>query len=183
MPPEVEVAQPPIKNAINKITLLVASVIIGIFISTSALFSGLLDVLTTRLTDAENMNDFTTGRVGVWEMYIKEIFSNIKILFIGKGFVNIKVNGRAAHNTLLQSIYQFGIIGTPFLMYWYKEFLKEFWDKTIKNTAKLEKLIIIIGCFAPWLALDILFFDEFLLIPWFACVAIAHKKDSLKKQP
>lgn len=156
-----------------KITLLVSVVLLTVLIATSALFGDLIEVVLTRFSYSSNLESFTTGRTLLWQSYIEEILSNVKIFFLGKGFTNVKVNDRASHNTLLQIYFQFGFLGVPFLAYWIVSFFYGAYYKGQKRKKQtLELLIIAVGSFLPWLAIDALFFDEFFLLQWYMFSAI-----------
>ena len=156
-----------------KVALLAFLTCTVIFIATSAMFGDLIEVIMTRFSYANNMDSFTTGRTQLWKNYIYEILSNIKVFFMGKGFTNLKVNGRASHNTIIQIFYQFGILGVPVIVYWIGCFFQEMQNINNQRTRFDIKLFIVgIGTFLPWLAIDALFFDEFFLFQMYMCLAI-----------
>lgn len=156
-----------------KITLLVGVALLAVFVATSALFGDLIDVVVTRFSYASDLESFTTGRVNLWGSYIEEILGDIKIFFIGKGFTNVKVNGRGSHNTLIQILFQFGFVGIPFLVYWIASFLRGASRKGFRKKVNFPELLIIaVGTFLPWFAIDALFFDEFFLLQWYMFSAI-----------
>lgn len=160
-----------------KVTLMVfLSLGVG-FIATSALFSELIEVIVMRFSFANDLNSFTTGRIRLWDSYIKEIMGNAKVFFFGKGFTDVKVNGRASHNTIIQIFYQFGLIGAPMLLYWVVCFFREA-SQTGQQRRKpwLRILIIAIGSFIPWMAIDVLFADEFFLLQWYMLIALKYIK-------
>lgn len=153
----------------RKILIITCSVLVLVFIATSALFSGLIDVMLTRFAYSKDFSSFTTGRVELWLRYYEEIFSSAKILLLGKGFTNVKVDERAPHNTIIQAVFQFGIIGVIVLIGW----CAGFYERVRKGSVPFKKrflntCLLIAGVYVPWLALDILFFDEFFLLQWYA---------------
>lgn len=158
-----------------KMIFLVGLSAVIVFVTTSTLFQGLIEVIVTRFSSADDLDSLTTGRIGLWESYIGEIVGNVKVFFLGRGFTNIKVNGRGSHNTILQMFYQFGLLGTPILVYWIGCFYKPDY-KITKNTSKfdLKAWIIAIGAFAPWMAIDALFFDEFFLLQAYVYMALQN---------
>ena len=156
-----------------KITLLIGIILLAVFVVTSAAFSELIDIVVTRFANTRDLSTFTTGRTELWQTYLEEIMGNAKIFFLGKGFTNVKVNDRASHNTLLQSYFQFGFLGVPFLVYWIVSFFRGAHYKGQRRKRQtLELLIIALGSFLPWLAIDALFFDEFFLLQWYMFSAI-----------
>ena len=156
-----------------KITLLVGAGLITVFIATSALFGDLIEVMLTRFSYSSDLESFTTGRTELWKNYLEEILGNAKIFFLGKGFTNVKVAGRASHNTLIQCVFQFGFLGVPVLAYWVISF---FGGTSLRRLRRhrtvLEGLMVLVGTFAPWMAIDALFFDEFFLLQWYVFSAL-----------
>ena len=61
-------------------------------------------------------NDVFTGRLGIWESYLKLIFTNPKILLFGNGLSTISNYGKGAHNTYLEALYYLGIVGSGILV-------------------------------------------------------------------
>lgn len=156
-----------------KVVLLAFLTCTVIFIATSTIFSDLIVVIMTRFSYTSNMDSFTTGRTQLWQNYISEILSNMKVFFLGKGFTNIIVNGRASHNTIIQIFYQFGILGVPVIAYWIMCFFKEMRNVNNQRTRfNITLFMVGIGAFLPWLAIDALFFDEFFLFQMYMCLAI-----------
>lgn len=151
-----------------KVTLLVGIGLLAVFVATSAIFGELINIVVTRFSYSKDLESFTTGRIGLWESYFKEILGNAKIFFFGKGFTNVKVNDRASHNTVIQSFFQFGFVGVPFLVYWIVSFFRGgFYKGRRKKPCALELLIVGVGTFLPWFAIDAMFFDEFFLLQWY----------------
>lgn len=153
-----------------KLFLLIGLFAVAVYIATSALFSTLIEVLLTRFSFTKDLESFTTGRTTLWGNYIKELFSNAKVFFLGRGFANVKINDRASHSTIIQLFYQFGLIGLPVLIYWIVCFFRE--TNRTPEKIDLKKTIVIIGAILPWLAIDALFFDEFFLLQWYILVAL-----------
>lgn len=163
-----------------KIVLVACMIWAVIYISTSVLFKSLIDVIITRFLFTRNLNSFTTGRIGLWKSYFEAILSDLKIFFLGKGLTNIKVNGRGSHNSIIQIFYQLGLLGSPVLFYWIACFNREVMTTEKKQkTFALSHLMVFVGVVIPWLAIDILFFDEFFLLQWYMMFAFAQT-DSLK---
>lgn len=160
-----------------KVILLISIIVVTVFVATSALFGELIEVVRTRFSYANDLNSFTTGRLGLWESYFQEIWGNVKIFFLGKGFTNVKVNGRASHNTLIQAFFQFGFLGLPFLVYWIVSFFKgASYKGSRKHQSVLEAWIVAVGIFMPWIAIDALFFDEFFLLQWYMFSIVQQMK-------
>lgn len=148
-----------------KLLLALAIVLAISFIATSELFRDLIAVMETRFSFRSNISDFTTGRTDLWENYVEELVRDWKTLVLGKGFTNIKIGGKSTHNTLLQMLFQFGMVGMPLLLGWSVFFFRDTPPKPDgAQKQPLYILLLVIGAFAPWLAIDALFFDEFFLL-------------------
>lgn len=152
-----------------KLMLIVTTVVLGIYILSSAVFRDLLEVFENRFSHSNDLNTLTTGRVELWLNYVVELFGSAKIMFLGKGFTNVKVGGEAAHNTLLQLFFQLGLTGAVFLIYWIVCFLQD--GPSTQNEKIPGMLAVVIGVYLPWMAIDMLFFDDFFLLQWYLFVA------------
>ena len=59
------------------------------------------------------------------------------------------------------------------LFAWMASYARTLLDGTRIRWDTLSQLCILaVGAFGPWMALDLLFFDDFFLIPVYVCVAI-----------
>jgi len=137
------------------------------------LSSAMFDTVLSRFVGATNMSALTTGRTDLWVNYLRELGDNPMMLLFGNGYTDVTVGGRAAHNTLIQLLYQFGVVGYIFLIGWFVCFIRTLLNGMRIHRARLTQLaILFIGAFGPWMALDYLFFDEFFLFPIYLCAAI-----------
>lgn len=137
----------------------------------AGLLNGLVDTMLLRFLRAGNLADLTTGRTELWRNYLSAITADPKLLLFGKGFTNVKLDGRGSHNTLLQLIYQFGLVGSWLLLLWQLALCRRFWGGEKLRCGNGSFSAILIGVFLPWMAIDILFFDEFFLMPAYAMAA------------
>ena len=146
-------------------------VLIGIVAAALVMLSSsgvqeLLRILDTRFSFAANASQITTGRTELWKMYIREIANNPVLLMTGEGYTPVTINGRASHNTILQGFFQFGLICFPVLIYWMVQMMKDIRkNRNTESASPLTYLLLLGGVMLPWLSLDILFFDEFFLLP------------------
>jgi len=169
-----------------KVIMLIAIILAAVVIATSALFGELIEVLATRFSFSNDLDSFTTGRTALWISYVKEILNNVKLFFLGEGFTSVRVNDRASHNSLLQTFYQFGFLGAPFLAVWVGTFYRDASTRGYKRRrTTLEQVIIATGVFMPWLAIDILFFDDFFLLQWymFSAVQMLRREQAVDSVP
>lgn len=144
----------------------------GIFIS-SSVFKELLQIIDDRFAYAANVSQLTTGRTDIWKNYINEFLENIDVTLLGEGYSPVIIKGRASHNTVIQGVFQFGLIGLPLIAAWMYFFLKDIF-KSAENTKTDWKYaeLMCVGTVLPWMSLDILFFDEFFLVSLYAAVGI-----------
>lgn len=153
-------------------------VLVILVVATSALFGDLLEVVLTRFSYSKDMDSFTTGRTDLWMMYLEELVGDAKVFFLGKGFTNIKVEGRGSHNTLIQAFFQFGFIGVPVLVYWIISFFRGGSRQgRRKRISRSEAMTIIVAALIPWVAIDALFFDEFFLLQWYVFCALQQLRN------
>lgn len=144
----------------------------GIFLS-SSVFKELLQIIDDRFAYAANVSQLTTGRTDIWKNYINEFLENIDVTLLGEGYSPVIIKGRASHNTVIQGVFQFGLIGLPLIAAWMYFFLKDIF-KSAENTKTDWKYaaLMCVGTVLPWMSLDILFFDEFFLVSLYAAVGI-----------
>ncbi len=165
----------------SKLMMLLALGVGAVFVLSSILFTDLIDMMVGRFFGANagsNISDFTTGRTEIWISYFRAFEDDPMLLFFGKGFTDALINGRASHNIIIQSIYQFGLVGTGLLFIWLGAYMKSMLDHIhIKASGIVQAVLIIVGTFGTWLAIDHLMFDEFFLFPFFAFVGIKYVSD------
>ena len=156
-----------------KTLLIVCSALAVLVLTASAVIGEMIEVIMTRFSSANDLSGFTTGRTDLWRNYLRELVHDKKLLLLGSGFTKTIIYGKASHSTPLQALFQFGLLGVPLLVMWIVGFFQSGWISG-RNAKKqtVYWLIFLTGTFFPWLALDILFFDEFFLLQWFAFVAL-----------
>ena len=151
---------------LGKFSLLLGILCAGIVILTSVAFQELFKILNFRFSYASNLSQLTTGRTELWSNYLKELFRNVPLLLHGEGYSQVVLDGRASHNTLIQLVYQFGLYGSVVLTAWEYLLLLHYSGGLIrKKGLLLPGCLLLAGIALPWLSLDILFFDEFFLLP------------------
>ena len=158
-------------KSIVKVTLLLAAFVAG----TIALSSDILAAVGIRFSEAKTVSDLTTGRSEIWKLYLDAIVQDGKMLLIGQGFTNIKLDGHSAHNTVIQMLYQFGILGSVPMILWIRCFVQNALS-AYKRKAKspLCVVLLLLGTIGPWMSVDILFFDEFFLLLFYVCVGVGY---------
>ena len=155
---------------------MIALVIISVYIFFSMPQVGnYVQMYQARFMGISDMNQLSSGRSNIWSEYIKYILEHVEVLLFGNGFIRTAtVNGYAAHNTLIQILFQCGITGLIGLFIWLN---------SIKRKAKtpylslFEKVILFIAIFFPWMSLDKLFFDDFFFLIMFYIIAVGQEKE------
>lgn len=151
-----------------KLVLIFTVIVCGVYIFSSTVFTDLIDMVLERFEYNSSVSAITTGRTDLWSIYIKSILSDPWLLLFGKGYTSVLIGDRISHNTLIQLVYQFGLIGSSFIIMWEFFFIKRMLADIHLNYGNLMKVLILaIASFGPWLALDLFFFDEFFLIQFF----------------
>ncbi len=147
----------------------------GVIVLSSTAFQELFKIIDTRFSYASNVSEFTTGRTDIWYTYIDELTHNPILTLFGEGFSNVIIGKKSSHNTIIQGVFQFGLIGFPFLIAWILITIKNLISQTAHTKLHfLYILLMCVGIVLPWMALDILFFDELFLLPIYGAFAVAY---------
>ena len=162
------------KGKISAKLMIIAIFVLGIlFLQSSTVFSDMVEVMLSRFKGNNSWSDLTTGRTDIWTNYMKALSDDPTLLLFGQGFTSKLVNGRNSHNTIIQMVYQFGLIGSTFMIAWIACFVKTLLSGVKVRIESVPKIfILLLGAFGPWMALDLAFFDEFFLVPIYVCVGI-----------
>lgn len=155
-------------KSLKKLGVITGLALAVVFILSSNLFADEINYYLFRFSTVDNATSFTTGRTDLWMNYISYLCGNPFVLLFGEGYTNILPDfGAGSHSTIIQILYQFGLAGTILIIFWFIGFKNAVIsrEKTRKTAAQHYWVITFaIACFAPWLALDMLFFDEFFYI-------------------
>ena len=120
---------------------------------------------------------------GIWRNYIHEFLNNPITLLFGEGYTSINLNNKSSHNTLIQVVYQFGLIGMPLLISWVVISLRNLFTQLNAGHVKWKHaLLMCVGVALPWMGIDILQFDEFFLLPVYAVIGIAYSTRSTENK-
>ena len=138
----------------------------------SAAVQDLLRMVMSRFSNAANVSDLTTHRSQIWRMYLHDISHDPVLMLLGSGFTSVTLGTKASHNTIIQGVFQFGLIGLPALCAWLVMTLKRTSGRS--GCRRNAFLLMCVGVVLPWMALDILFFDEFFLLPVYAVIGAVY---------
>ena len=144
----------------------------------SSAIQDLLRMVMDRFSQASNASELTTRRLNIWLMYLNEFEHNVWLTLIGEGYTSVTLAHRASHNTIIQGVFQFGLIGFPILCIWMIFMLKSTKKGMLCRRRLKYALLLCIGVALPWMALDILFFDEFFLLPVYIVIGILYSNHS-----
>jgi O-antigen ligase len=163
-----------------KLLLLFSIMVGGMFILSSTLFTDLIDMMIERFVSSDgNISQLTTGRTDLWLRYLNAFDKDPLLLWFGEGYTSILIEGRSSHNTVLQSVYQAGLAGAMLLGVWALFYIRSVLKSATIRTRNLSKiLILLMGAMGPWMALDMLFFYEFFLMPFYVCIGINYLEQS-----
>ena len=166
------------KMAILLCVFLLAGVVIY-----AGLFTDMMDMYITRFQSADDVSALTTGRAEVWREYFDALTADGKLLLLGKGFTNVVLTEKATHNTLLQAFFQLGVLGVVFFAGWAWNYVRAMLRHRQIRCAVLDVLILLVGIFLPWMAIDMLFFDELFLMPMYMAAGILYFKGESARRP
>lgn len=162
----------------SKFRLLLGIMCAGAVIVSSSAFEPLFEVIDDRFSYAANISQLTTKRTDLWMDYLNEFAHNVSLTLLGHGYTSVTLHGWASHNTIIQSVYQFGLLGAPLLFIWVALTLKRV-RQGLKDSRSNWRytLLMLVGVVIPWIALDILFFDEFFLLPVYVVLGSHYSKE------
>lgn len=145
------------------------------FVLASPAFRQVLQIIGARFTEGEGLAGLTTNRTTLWLQYLTAFVHDIPLTLFGAGYTSVNLFRKASHNTLIQAVYQFGILGIPLLLVWMWNMLADMFPESDKPLAGWKYTILLcLGSFLPWMALDILQYDEFFLLPVYVLLGVAH---------
>lgn len=99
-------------------------------------------------------------------------------MLLGSGYTSVTLGTKASHNTIIQGVFQFGLIGLPALCAWLVMTLRR--ASGGSGCRRNAFLFMCVGVALPWMALDILFFDEFFLLPVYAVIGAVYAAPETK---
>ncbi len=150
-------------------TLIWCAVLITVILATGA-FSEQIHMLLVRFRFTGDISSFTTGRTDLWAAYIESFMDHPVNFLIGQGYTSV-FNGvpKGSHNTILQIIYQFGLVGSIVLGMWIYSFKISF-----AKVKKTDLLVVMFALFFTWMGLDMLYFDDFFLTIVLFTIAVQY---------
>lgn len=154
------------KYAGRNVALLVGSIVTLVLIESVASLD-LIEVVLGRFESSGETGDITTGRMDIWKEYILYILNETKVWIFGAGLNAIALSEKAVHNTYLEFMYRFGLLGS---MVWLFYFILCYFSiqkkrKTInENSTSLALVICLIG---------FLFLSAFHFQQFWCCICLA----------
>lgn len=158
-------------RAMTKISILLTFAVGVVFIVTFPLFDNLMQMYLIRFRIVSDISSFTTGRSDILQDYFFYLINHPFALLFGQGMTQVYAEEiiYAAHNTLVQVIYQLGIMGSLLIVIWMIQ-LFSIKGKTYTLPSNLTTshmaglMLLVLSCYGSWFALDVLFADEFFLM-------------------
>lgn len=170
------------RNLTKKISLLLFLLIAVGLVQNFDFFRTSLDNILKRFGQVNDLSSFSTGRSDIAISYVSYILSNIKVLLIGQGFTKgIYIENVATHNTVLESVFQLGILGSIILVIWYIQLGNNLNPNIKYNLFNMKTLYYLIAIFLPWLTLDMLFSNDFFYTLVLSHVGLAYISQNNKK--
>ena len=97
------------------------------------------------------------------------------LLLFGQGYTDVIIGEKPTHNTVIEAVFQFGLVGVGLIAAWFVFYVQTLLDGTKVQRGQIAQLaMLLLGTFGPWMALDYVFFDEFFLLPIYACMAVRY---------
>ena len=156
-----------------KITIFLALLVGVALLLSSTIFNEQVAMIIFRFSQDRNISDLTTKRTELWNRYMEVLLSDAKLLVFGRGMSQVLINDRAAHNTLIECVYQLGIVGSSALIVWFVCYVRSLLNNTVIAKKKFGLIaVLLIGVIGPWMGLDVLRADEFFLMPMYICVGL-----------
>lgn len=106
---------------------------------------------------------FFSERISIWKVYLSNFFSNPRIFLFGIGAGNILQYSNdiyfvSLHNGLLEIIFEFGIYGTPILIYLLLKHIVQYDKYSLKFSTGLPLLLYLTTLFSLGITRSELFF-------------------------
>lgn len=160
------------RSVIYKFGMVLTLAIAVVISIKSNLFSDQINNYLLRFGLVTDTQSLTTGRSDLVAGYIEYLMSHVGKLLFGIGLSVEFLEDESSHNTVVQIIYQVGVIGSVFIIAWWKMVYSNLSNRVkLGFIEKFYMLIFIISGFFPWLALDMLYFDEFFYVTLLAILA------------
>lgn len=127
-------------------------------------------------SDRFQTRDLTSGRFDLVSSYLTYIFSNIDILFLGKGLGGELYGTHGPHNTFVESLYYLGLIGTTI----YTMTISKIFSKNRLITRRTPKNYVLVAIFCVLLSsLGLLIMNDlmfYFIIVWYSLNIDYNKK-------
>lgn len=118
----------------------------------------MFEIVLSRLRNADGLNALTTGRFNLWRIYLEYVFSNIGVLFFGRGISSNILYSLAPHNTYIDILYYLGIIVGVIYILLNLKIIKKY-SKNIKRNLLNYSVFIVILCMYFFLS-EIFYYDS-----------------------
>ena len=116
-------------------------------------------VVIERLTSGETISDMTTNRSDLLVVYGKAVVENIQVFLLGRGLASDPLNGRGAHNLIMEMLFFVGAVGFLLIVIFYVCMVKVIFKESpeTKKQHWIAKYIVLLITIVAYLALQGLF--------------------------
>jgi O-antigen ligase len=139
----------------------------------------IFDYVILRLTNTGTSTEaFTTGRSLLWAEYIQYLKHTPLHLIFGTGSAHFSLYGRPPHNTFLDLLFQYGIIGTLIFLVTILQMVKKMM-RSIKRCLLNYSIVMVISVMYFFLS-ELLYIDlpfHLILLFWVYNLTIAEPQD------
>lgn len=129
-----------------------------------------------RLFEANSLDEITTGRLSIWVEYLRFFITNPLVFLFGTGVNTGLYNSISSHNTLIQIVYNFGLLGGTFFLIYIIGF---FFSQNKYGSSKI-KLLVILSLLLPSFFLDLLF--DYRLFCFILYLLILFRNNDLRQE-
>lgn len=148
-----------LKQSSRYLKILFLGILLTVSVFASGVFTETINQYLVRFSSVRSLSALTTGRTDLWVEYFEFLITNPIDMLIGQGYTNVfNTVHKGSHSTIVQSLYQLGLVGTVMLFFW----MKSFYTKRKKGNC-LYFVLLLAACFSMWIGLDMMFFDDFFL--------------------
>lgn len=139
--------------------LLLSGAVIAFILLENLTQLDLISVSIGRFEASSDSGDLTTGRLELWKEYLIHIFKDPYVLCFGEGFNALALNVKAAHNSYIDFVYRFGMIGSIFWLIYFVMSYRTVYKKQ-KGKSSLATNIPFLICLIGFMFLSAFTFQQ-----------------------
>ena len=136
----------------------------------------LLEIITSRFESSSDSGDLTTGRLELWKVYVVYILNETRVWFLGAGLNADILSTNAVHNTYIDFVYRFGIIGSMVWLFYFVLCYMTVRKKSL-DRSKNATIVPLIVCMLGFMFLSAFHFQQL----W-CCICLAYFALNIPKE-